>query len=154
MTGWELSDEHEAFRTVVRDFAQRELAPHDEQWDREQHFPLDAVRAILRPGLPFRELNATLLAYYRDTGLWERRGWIGGYEMGIAFAPDWVGNVVFDPLSAIDADRDLAPGTCLNCETQVFLPRHVGQFFAIETILCDGATAATMSDVPFGLCVV
>jgi Xaa-Pro aminopeptidase len=115
---------------------------------------LEAVRAILRPDLPFRELNETLLAYYRDTGLWERRGWIGGYEMGIAFAPDWVGNVVLDPLSEIDADRVLAAGTCLNCETQVVLPRHVGQFFAIETILCDGATAATTSAVPFDLCVI
>ena len=51
MTGWELSDEHEAFRTVVRDFAQRELAPHVEQWDRDQHFPLDAVRAMGELGL-------------------------------------------------------------------------------------------------------
>ena len=27
----EFSDEHEAFRAVVRDFAQRELAPHVER---------------------------------------------------------------------------------------------------------------------------
>jgi short/branched chain acyl-CoA dehydrogenase len=43
---FELSEEHEAFRAVVRDFARREIAPHAERWDREQVFPLEAVRAM------------------------------------------------------------------------------------------------------------
>ncbi len=114
---------------------------------------LDAVRAVLRPGLSFRELGRTLVEYYTETGLWERRGWIGGYEMGIAFYGDWVGNVVLDPLSEIDAERTLDAGTCINIETQVFLPWHVGQFFAIDTILCDGERATTVSAFPFALTV-
>ena len=48
---WELSDEHEAFRKVVRDFAETELAPHVEAWDRDRHFPLEAVRAMGDLGL-------------------------------------------------------------------------------------------------------
>jgi alkylation response protein AidB-like acyl-CoA dehydrogenase len=51
MSGWELSEELEAFRLVVRDFAERELGPHVDQWDRDHHFPVDAVRAMGDLGL-------------------------------------------------------------------------------------------------------
>ena len=50
-TTFELSDDHEAFRRVVRDFAEREIAPHVEQWDREHHFPVDVMRAMGDLGL-------------------------------------------------------------------------------------------------------
>jgi short/branched chain acyl-CoA dehydrogenase len=48
---FDLSDEHEAFRAVVRDFATREVAPHAERWDREATFPLDLVPAMADLGL-------------------------------------------------------------------------------------------------------
>jgi alkylation response protein AidB-like acyl-CoA dehydrogenase len=48
---FELSGEHETFRKVVRDFAEREIAPHVAQWDREHHLPLDVVRAMGELGL-------------------------------------------------------------------------------------------------------
>jgi short/branched chain acyl-CoA dehydrogenase len=47
----EFTEEHEALRTVVRDFAEREIAPHAEAWDRDHHFPVDAVRAMGDLGL-------------------------------------------------------------------------------------------------------
>jgi short-chain 2-methylacyl-CoA dehydrogenase len=48
---FELSEEHESFRKVVRDFAASELAPHAATWDRTHTFPLDAVRAMGELGL-------------------------------------------------------------------------------------------------------
>jgi short-chain 2-methylacyl-CoA dehydrogenase len=48
---FELSQEHESFRKVVRDFAEREIAPHVAQWDRDHHFPVDTVRAMGELGL-------------------------------------------------------------------------------------------------------
>ena len=48
---FDLSDEHEAFRKVVRDFAEKEVAPHAEQWDREHTFPVDTVLAMGELGL-------------------------------------------------------------------------------------------------------
>ena len=54
----ELTTEQEAFRKVVRDFAQAEVAPHAEAWDRDHHFPVDVVRAMGDLGLfglPFPE---------------------------------------------------------------------------------------------------
>ena len=44
-------DEQEAFRAVVRSFAEAEVAPHAEEWDRDHTFPLDAVRAMGELGL-------------------------------------------------------------------------------------------------------
>ncbi|MHB8670199.1 MAG: acyl-CoA dehydrogenase family protein [Acidimicrobiales bacterium] len=54
----ELSPEQEAFRRTVRDFAESEIAPHAEQWDRDHTFPVDTVRAMGDLGLfglPFPE---------------------------------------------------------------------------------------------------
>lgn len=51
-----LSEDHEIFRKVVRDFAENEIAPNAERWDREHIFPLDVVKkmgALGLFGLPF-----------------------------------------------------------------------------------------------------
>lgn len=43
-----------------------------------------------RAGRPVREVNAELRRYYAECGLEGSPGWCIGYELGIAFAPDWV----------------------------------------------------------------
>jgi alkylation response protein AidB-like acyl-CoA dehydrogenase len=48
---FELSSEHESFRAVVRDFAEREVAPYVAGWDRDHHLPLEVVRAMGDLGL-------------------------------------------------------------------------------------------------------
>jgi butyryl-CoA dehydrogenase len=48
---FDLSDEQEAFRKVVRDFAESEIAPHAEAWDRDHTFPTDVVLALGELGL-------------------------------------------------------------------------------------------------------
>ena len=56
--GFELSQEHEAFRRVVREFAEQEIAPHAERWDREHVFPTEIVHKMGDLGffgLPFDE---------------------------------------------------------------------------------------------------
>ena len=52
------SEEHDAFRKVVREFADAEIAPYAEEWDRTHEFPVDAVRKMGELGLfglPFDE---------------------------------------------------------------------------------------------------
>jgi short/branched chain acyl-CoA dehydrogenase len=46
-----LSAELEAFRGVVREFADAEIAPHAEEWDRTHEFPLDVVQRMGELGL-------------------------------------------------------------------------------------------------------
>jgi short-chain 2-methylacyl-CoA dehydrogenase len=48
---FDFNDEQEAFRKVVRDFAEREIAPHAEEWDRDHIFPVDTVLAMGELGL-------------------------------------------------------------------------------------------------------
>lgn len=115
---------------------------------------MDVIRAALRPDLPVRELNQAILQNLVAAGLWDRRGWIGGYEMGIAFPPDWVGNFVYDPLSDVNADRLFEPGTAVNYENQFFLPRHVGQYFTIDSFLFKKERASGLSEMPFDLMVI
>ena len=49
--GAELTEEQEAFRKVVRDFADAEVAPHAADWDRNHTFPIEVVRAMGELGL-------------------------------------------------------------------------------------------------------
>lgn len=70
---FELSEEQRAFADTARSFAQTELAPFAAQWDREQTFPRDAIRAagelgfcgLYAPerigGLALPRLDATLV---------------------------------------------------------------------------------------------
>jgi len=54
----DLTPEQDAFRNVVRDFAQAEIAPHAEEWDRDHTFPTEVVHAMGDLGLfgiPFPE---------------------------------------------------------------------------------------------------
>jgi short-chain 2-methylacyl-CoA dehydrogenase len=54
----EFSEEQQEFRKVVRDFAEREIEPHAEQWDHDHVFPTDTVLAMGELGLfglPFPE---------------------------------------------------------------------------------------------------
>jgi Xaa-Pro aminopeptidase len=129
-------------RAEVRDLA-----------DRAAH-AMDLIRSILRPNLSVREFNSTVLDYFRREGLWERRGWVGGYEMGIAFPPDWVGDFVYDPLSVENAERVFEPGTAVNYENQFFMPDHRGQYFTIESFLFEQEAARMLSDQPFELMVI
>ena len=48
---FELSKEHEDFRSVVREFAQEQVRPHADRWDREHHFPVELVPQLGDLGL-------------------------------------------------------------------------------------------------------
>jgi butyryl-CoA dehydrogenase len=53
-----MTDEQEAVRKLVREFAEAEVAPHAEAWDRDHTFPVDTIRAMGDLGLfgiPFPE---------------------------------------------------------------------------------------------------
>ncbi len=48
---FELSREHEDFRRVVRDFAEKQIGPHVAEWDKAHHFPVDVVQTMGALGL-------------------------------------------------------------------------------------------------------
>jgi short/branched chain acyl-CoA dehydrogenase len=48
---FELSEDHEQFRKLVREFAEAEVAPHVARWDAEHHFPVELIPKLGEVGL-------------------------------------------------------------------------------------------------------
>ena len=91
--------------------------------------------------------------YLVDAGIWEERWWVGGYEMGIAFAPDWVGPFVYDA-DVTAGERCFEPGTVVNIECDFFLPKMAGLSLIIDTLVFEEADAALAHSVPQSLLIV
>jgi len=108
---------------------------------------MDLLAATIRPNLRVGELVKTLKAYYEDQGIWGDASWVGGYEMGIGFPPDWVGNFVYE-MSHEDSDVLFEPGTAVNFESVFFGPRMSGLTYLIDTLLFAQDTAELASRMP------
>ena len=111
------------------------------------------LAATIRPHIPINTLTSTMQGYYEDAGIWEERWWVGGYEMGIAFAPEWVGPRVYDP-GVDEGDRCFEPGDVFNYESDFFLPRKSGLSLIIDTMAFYDSHAEILHSFPQELCVV
>jgi Xaa-Pro dipeptidase len=94
----------------------------------------DVITEMLRPNLPVSELVTKTRAYYDEVGIWSDAGWVGGYELGIGFPPDWVGNFVYE-MSDTNSERVFEAGTVVNFETQFFSPHMSGITYYIDTLM-------------------
>jgi Xaa-Pro aminopeptidase len=92
------------------------------------------------PGVSIADVQRTLRSFYRDAGIWERRGWLGGYEFGIAFPPDWVGEWMFS-VDAEDSDDVFEEGLVLNYESRAGLT-------LIDTFVIGPSGTERLSSVP------
>ena len=94
----------------------------------------EVIADILKPGLSVGELVRATREYYDEVGIWSDAGWVGGYELGIGFPPDWVGNFVYE-MSDSDSEKLFEAGTCVNFESQFFSPHMSGITYYICTLL-------------------
>jgi Xaa-Pro aminopeptidase len=94
----------------------------------------DVIADLLRPNLRVAELVTKTREYYDEVGIWSDAGWVGGYELGIGFPPDWVGNYVYE-MSDTEVDKVFEPNTVVNFESQFFSPRLSGITYYIDTLL-------------------
>ena len=75
---------------------------------------VEAVVAAMKPGDPMRKLHDVANAYIEEAGL-ARYAWlVGGYDMGIAIPPDWVGHTFHSGLGFEAVDFE--PGMSTNYE--------------------------------------
>ena len=92
----------------------------------------DATFKAMRPGVRVLEFLDAGKAAAEAEGIWRDAWWFGGYELGIGFPPDWVGNFVYDHRSAREDDR-LEPGFVGNHEFNFYLPDCQGIRELIDT---------------------
>lgn len=52
--------------------------------------------SLAKAGTSIAEVSRQMREFFIEKGVWEFRQYIGGYEQGIAFPPDWVGEWMFD----------------------------------------------------------
>jgi Xaa-Pro dipeptidase len=100
-----------------------------------------------KPGESGAKVCRLLKQYYQDAGLWHLRGFVGGYELGVAFPPDWVGEFYFNVDQEMEGvflehevtNYESVVGTVL-IDTFVYEatgPRRLSEFPA-ELIVVDG----------------
>jgi Xaa-Pro aminopeptidase len=92
------------------------------------------------PDVPIVDVQRTMREYYRESGVWERRGWLGGYEFGIAFPPDWVGEWMFGVDDA-DSDDVFREGMVTNFES-------IAGLMLIDSFIIGADGAERLSTIP------
>ncbi|GLU49093.1 M24 family metallopeptidase [Nocardiopsis ansamitocini] len=98
--------------------------------------------ATAKAGTPVREVNRALREYYDSQGLWRLRDqiWIGGYELGVSFPPDWVGDWIFT-VNDDDTEEVFEEGMVTNYESMLYLG-------LIDTLIYEPSGARTLSALP------
>ena len=114
----------------------------------------ELIADMIEPNLAVRDLVSRLKKYYeKEAGIWDNAAWVGGYELGIAFPPDWVGNFVYE-LSDSDSDVLFEPGTVVNYESQFFGPNLHGLTYLIDTLIFEQDKARIASNIPRKLIII
>jgi Xaa-Pro dipeptidase len=114
---------------------------------------VDLVAQTIKPDLPIAELLSIMRAYCHEARIWDDRWWIGGYELGIAFPPDTVGEFYFD----IDTDPEgqvFPAGLVSTFESNFHLPERAGLAMQISTMMFTNDSAAFLHQTPPDLIVV
>lgn len=78
---------------------------------------MDLIVAEVKPGASMQKMDEIAMAFAREHDLARHEWLIGGYTLGIAMPPDWVGRHRPRPREAIPPPK-LEPGVIMNFENQ------------------------------------
>lgn len=107
----------------------------------------ELLKEYATPGASVSDVCRLLKKYYQEERIWDLRAFVGGYELGIAFPPDWVGEFYFNV--DLETEGTFLHGEVTNYESilgtvliDTFVyenngPRRVSEFPA-ELIVVDG----------------
>jgi len=111
---------------------------------------MDAIMAAIRPGDSWRKVAQVGDQYIDEMGIRGYLWWAGGYALGIAVPPDWVGSYFANPREDIP-DQPLLPGMVFNYENQFDVwenwPGGSGAAY-IETLLVTDTGLEVLSKLP------
>lgn len=103
----------------------------------------DVLRGVAKAGTPVAHVNSALREYYVEHGVWDLKAntWIGGYELGASFPPDWVGEWLFT-VNDEHAEGVFEEGMVTNFESIIGLA-------LLDTLIYEADGARTLSKVPY-----
>ncbi len=105
------------------------------------------LEGVIKPGLPVRDLLRKIEAYYRETGIWQDQCWVGGYDLGLSFPPDWVGPWFWD-VHTDPGEEVFEPGMASNYEANFYLPHDAGMSMFIDMMMFTEEGAEFLHRVP------
>jgi Xaa-Pro aminopeptidase len=114
---------------------------------------VDVVAEVLRPGVAVDDLLAAVHGYLSETGLLGEEWWVGGYELGVAFPPDWVGDFSYS-LGEWHAGEVFGPGEVCNFEANFYLPQDAGLAVSINTFVVTREAGEFLQSTPSELVVI
>jgi Xaa-Pro aminopeptidase len=105
------------------------------------------VADLIRPSLPAHEFLQAVKSYYEEVGIWDDRWWVGGYELGIAFPPDTVGEFYYE-FEREPGEKAFVPGIVCNYESNFYLPENAGLAVMTHTMAFTDESAEFLFGIP------
>lgn len=100
----------------------------------------DVVTETARIGMVFGELNRAILDYFAGEGFDASTAFGGGYELGLSFNPDFVGEFLWG-VHDLEDERPIEAGLVTNFESVLFLTM-------IDTVVFEESGARFLSSLP------
>ena len=141
---------HRYHVNLNRTFSLGEPDPRWRELMRSSAGCIEAIIAGVRPGDPWSKVAKLGDRYLEEKDLRRYLWWAGGYALGIAVPPDWVGSFFAEPREDVP-DQPLQPGMVFNYENQFDVwenwPGGSGAAY-IETLLVTEAGLEILSALP------
>lgn len=135
---WFFSEEERALRNTCRQFAEKEIAPHAEKYDREQSFHLDCFKKMGELGV----FGITAAPEYGGAGLGAMAATIVMEEFGKACASTSLSYLAHSILCVNNIDKNGNPG-----QRKRYLPKLISG----EWIGCMGMSEANFGSDALGM---
>lgn len=100
----------------------------------------DVVESEAKVGMTYGELGRILKSYYLDAGVGDDESFAGGYELGLSFPPNFVGEFVWGT-GNLDDERPIEAGFVTNFES-------IAHVTIIDTLLFEESGARFLSKTP------
>jgi Xaa-Pro aminopeptidase len=117
---------------------------------------LAVLASTAKAGTPVATVTHALREYYKEKGIWDYHAYCGGYELGIAFPPDWVGEFEWSVADENPEGEFLAnmvtnyENTFRNEDPKYEFPQIA---FSRDTMVYTETGARRLSAIPLGLIV-
>ena len=117
---------------------------------------LDVLGETATAGTSLKRINQALRDHYIEADIWRFHDYCGGYELGIAFAPDWVGEFEWsvadeNPAGRIEANLVTNYENTFRNEDPAYAFAQIA--FSRDTLVYDESGARRLSAIPVDLIV-